>query len=278
VLIERGIAMTLAVSLRVPDGVIIAADSLLTTTGHIGVSAEWRGQCPKCQEDVELKDIKLPPLQIPASLSSFAQKVFPFKDYCGVATYGTAILNEKTIYYHVKMLEKKHKDDAFDSVTEASKVLLDYFDKEIRKQIKDLDKAPLDFVPLGLLVAGYDGGEGKTLLIKIGKKSRTEKYKGSGCTYGGYGDVVVKLWELSKSDPRRSTAYGSFSLQDAVDYAEYIITTTANFQRFANMIPSVGGEVDIGLITPFRKFTWIKCKTLTLTVEEEKWEGGHNDK
>jgi len=262
--------MTLVVSLRVPDGLVIAADSLLTITGQLGISAEVKGHCPKCQEDIMIKSVSLPPIPIPSSVSSFAQKVFPFMDYYGIATYGMSILNEKTIYYHIRMLEKDLKNNSMTGATEVAQVLLEYFDKEIRKQIKDIDKAPLDFFPLGFLIAGYDADVGKTILSKIGKKSKNEVYTGSGCTFAGYGDVVVKLWELNKTDPRRSAKYGSFSLQDAVDYAEYLINTTANFQRFANMIPSVGGEVDIGLITPFRKFTWIKCKTLTATIEQKE--------
>ena len=70
---------------------------------------------------------------------------------------------------------------------------------------------------------------------------------------------------LSKNN---KTPYGSFSLKDAIDYAEYLINATANFQRFANTIPSVGGEVDVALITSFRPFVWIKCKELTTRLEE----------
>ena len=114
------------------------------------------------------------------------------------------------------------------------------------------------------------------IIINIGKKSRIKEQVGSGCTWGGDGQVVNQLWELGKKDPRRSTQYGGFSLQDAVDYAEYLINATANFQRFANMIPSVGGEVDIGLITPFRPFTWIKCKALTEQIEKQVKEVDNN--
>jgi len=260
--------MTLAVSLRVPDGVIIAADSLSTIVGHIGVLAKVETTCPECKKKIKLDDIKSPPIPIPSSTSSFAQKVFPFNKIFGIAAYGMAILNEKTIYYHTKMIENGLKSEK-SGVTEISKILLEYFDKEIRKQTKDIDQAPDGFSPLGLLVAGYDDNKGKTILVHIGKNSYLEEKTGSGCTIGGDTEVVTKLWELSKSNPQRATTYGSFSLQDAADYAEYLIHATANFQRFANMIPTVGGEVDIGLITPFRRFTWIKCKELSTKLEKE---------
>lgn len=259
--------MTLAVSLRVPDGLVIAADSLSTTIGQLGVSAEVGGTCPKCKQDIKIENLSLPPIPIPTSLSSFAQKVFPFKETFGIATFGLAILNEKTIYYHVKKVEK-NQDTPCSGATEVAEFLKNYFDKEIKKQISDINKAPDNFYPLGFLIAGYDGDIGKTIVIAIGKKSKINENIGSGCTYGGDGEVVQKLWELSKSDPKRATNYASFSLQDAVDYAEYLIYSTANFQRFSNMIPTVGGDVDVGLITPFSKFTWIKCKEMTKKLEK----------
>jgi hypothetical protein len=260
--------MTLAVSLRVPDGLVIAADSLATSIGQIGISAEVQSKCPICKKSIQLKDLKLPPISIPTSLSSYAQKVFPFQDIYGIATYGLGILNEKTIYYHIKMIEKKSFETPYSGVTNVANILKEYFDKEIKKQIKDIEKSPDTFYPLGFLVVGYDDDTGKTIVVKIGKKSVMEEKVGSGCTYGGEGGVVNKLWELSRSQSQRATNFGSFSLQDAVDYAEYLINTTANFQRFAITIPNVGGDVDIALITPFRKFTWIKYKKMTEILEK----------
>jgi len=145
--------------------------------------------------------------------------------------------------------------------------LMNYFSEEIKKQIKNINEVPDDFFPLGCLVAGYDGDVGKTIIISIGKKSTKKEQLGSGCTIGGDLEVVNKLWELNRADQRRKAKYATFSLQDAVDYAEYLINTTSNFQRFANMIPTVGGYVDIGLITPFKPFTWIKCKDMTIILE-----------
>ncbi|MBM4294860.1 MAG: hypothetical protein FJ126_08165 [Deltaproteobacteria bacterium] len=262
--------MTLAVSLRVPDGLVIAADSLSTTRGEIGIQGEFKGQCPACKKDIQLKDIKFPPLPIPSSVSSYAQKVFAYKEHYGIATYGMAILNEKTIYYHVKLLEQIDSSNEKAVVTKIAKKLMEYFHGEIKKQFKDIDKAPDTFKPLGFLIVGYDNEIGKTIEIHIGKKPNIEERIGSGCTIGGDIAVASNLWEIGKKDPRLSTKYASFSLQDAVDYAEYLINTTAKFQRFANMIPTVGGEVDIALITPYKKFTWIKCKKLTKILELDK--------
>lgn len=66
-----------------------------------------------------------------------------------------------------------------------------------------MSKLPEGAVPIGFQVAGYDEEEigiGKTFLVKTGKTPRTEAVhkKGYGCTWGGDGRVIRKLW---KEDP-----------------------------------------------------------------------------
>lgn len=259
--------MTLVVSLRIPDGLVLAADSLLSIPTQIEVSTGFQTKCPKCQSEIDLKEIKMPPILVPGTTSSFSQKLFSFKEKFGVGTHGTGTLANKTIYYQVKELELSIGDIEIKGVSDAAQIILNHFDKEIRKEIKDIDKAPDDFWPLGFQVVGYDGNQGKTIEVKIGKKSVINKYESIGCTVSGDNFLVVHMWELGKRDPRRAAMYPRFSLQDAIDYAEFLISTTATYQRFANIMPSVGGEIDIALITPFHNFRWIKCKSLTKVLE-----------
>ena len=65
---------------------------------------------------------------------------------------------------------------------------------------------------------------------------------------------------------------GALSLQDAVDYAEFLIQSTMGVQRFANMIPTVGGEIDIALITNYTHFRWIKAKSLARMIEPTNFQ------
>lgn len=268
--------MTLVVSLRVPDGVVIAADSLQTTQATIipGLK-EYETTCPKCAKQITLREIPGPPIQMPMSTSSYAQKLFPFKEKFGVASFGSGIVNSRTIYYHMKILEKSLSKQSIDSVSEAADEILDYFDAELKKDLKKrnlkIASAPEEFYPFGFQVVGYETDEdisGKTIEVLIGKQSREKDIQGIGCTVSGDRQVVTKLWELREEDPRLATNYGSFSLQDAIDYAEFLIRTTAIHQRFSNMIPTVGGNVDIALVTTYSGFRWIKFKNLTKILEE----------
>jgi len=263
--------VSLIVSLRIADGLVLATDSLSSLQATMNIASDLKVKCPQCTKDIELKDLRFPPVTFATATRSFAQKLFPFDQEYGIASFGLGIVNEKTISYHVKELEATIKRRKSYSIEDLVESLKEHFDREIREQIKELDQAPDNFYPLGLQIVGYDSDRhGKTVELRIGKKSKSKVYDNIGCTISGDVGVVLQLWELGKKIPQQRTNYHSLSLQDAIDYAEFLINTTAAYQRFANMLPTVGGEVDIALITPFQKFTWIKSKRLARILTREK--------
>ncbi len=83
-------------------------------------------------------------------------------------------------------------------------------------------------------------------------------YDEIGCTISGDPTVVNMLWEA----PSHRLNLASFSLQDAVDYAKFLIRTTSDYQRFSGNMPTVGGDIDIALLTNHRGFQWIAQKEL----------------
>jgi hypothetical protein len=234
--------------------------------GKLGLKADIKALCPSCKNEIELKNLQMPPLPMASSTHSFAQKLFPFKNKFGVAFFGIGILNKKTIFFHVENLEKENEDKDFEKVSDVAEEFKVYFDDQLKKQIPNIEKMPKNFCPLGFQIVGYDKNEGKTKEVLIGTKSKINEHKGIGSTVSGDKYVVTSLWDLKKIDPRKGIIYGTLSLQDAVDYAEFLIETTAKYQRFANIIPTVGGEIDVALITPFRNFVWIKRKKLMETL------------
>ena len=262
--------MSLVVTLRIAEGVVIAADSLATIPAEMVIAADIATVCPKCNEKIQLRDLPLPPVSVAASTSPFAQKVFPFQRWFGVATFGSGILNGKTIYHHVREAEMATSARC-DTVTDAAEHLGARLHEELKTQLGDLSKAPQGAYTVGLHVVGYDGADPKTKVVQVGREVSIEEKAGLGCTVSGQREVVRQLWELGKSDPRQQARYPAMSLQDAIDYAKFLIRTTADYQRFANMIPTVGGEIDIGFITPYQEFTWIQQKHLTRILEERRY-------
>ena len=263
--------MSLNICLRVPDGIVIAADSLASTMSMLRLSSDARlkAKCPSCKQDIDLEKIELPPIPAPATTRSFAQKLFPFFDRrFAVATYGAGIIASKTVYYHIRELEQKLKAEktSLEGVSQAADIIGKYFIGLSKPTAPEPPPPPRAFL-LGLLIAGYDGQTAKTISMKIGTEVTAQAHEKAGVSFGGDGLVVQGLWQLWKTN--RPIFYGNLSLQDAIDYAEFLIDTTAKFQRFSNAIPSVGGEVDIALVTVYDGFRWIKVKRIQHILEEQ---------
>lgn len=264
--------MSLTISLRVPDGIVLAADSLSTQMSVYQLFADFKFQCPECKADIPLEKIQLPPVPIPSSTGAFAQKITSLKTKeegysLGIATFGMGVITGKTVYYHLRML---NKNESFTDLTQAAERIADYFQGQLIEQFGDISDKPEDQFPIGFQIVGYENGAGMTKLIYIGKNIKITTFDKIGCTLGGAVFLVNKMWELKGQDPKLKIIYESLSLQDACDLAEYFIKTTAEFLRFANTTPNVGGDVDVALITGYSGFKWIKCKELTKILETEK--------
>jgi hypothetical protein len=271
--------MTLIVSLRIPDGIVIAGDSLATMMGNLEVKADVNIACPSCGHQ-HITNVALPGISMPSTTLSFAQKVFPFLDIFGVGTFGAGQLVGKTIYFAVRELEKellrKSLNQRPSNVTEAASSIGERALRMLREHIKaegvDIDSMPDEWRPLGFQVVGYDGDKATTVELNIGKDVRATPHVGGGFTVTGQINVVQAFDNLYTADPNQNPMIDVFSLQDATTYAEFLINTTATHQRFARTIAGVGGEVDIALVTPFDHFKWIQQKSLQSIISAKSQE------
>ncbi len=265
--------MSLVVSLRVPDGIVVAGDSLSTSQNLLEfVAQNVEVECPRCKETVTGGELRLPPVPIPFSASSYTQKVFSLYEEIALAYHGQGVVNNRSVYYHVKEFERSNDAGSLVAVRDR---LITHLEKQLIAQFpKHQEDAPPDWRPVSFHLNGYEETDGQrlgvTYVVSIGRENKIERWDQVGCTIGGDLRVVQKLWEIGENDPRRKFNYGLFSLQDAIDLSEFLIKTTSTFQRFANELPTVGGEVDIALLTPFHGFQWIRRKELMETLEESR--------
>ena len=75
-------------------------------------------------------------------------------------------------------------------------------------------------------------------------------------------NTVVKRDTLDFYDLRYDIRYDLMTLQDAIDFAVFIVRATIETQRFnQSSIQGVGGAIDIAVITP-NGFRWIQYKRL----------------
>lgn len=266
--------MSLVVSLRTPDGVVIAGDSLSTMRGNLNVKADLDVHCPNCgQQHTQNVNLNGPP--IPTTTFSYAQKIFPFMGDFAVGTFGAGQLAGKTMYFAVRELEQELREDdqPMHSVMNAADRIgqraHDLFEQQIEEddQINGLSDLPDDHVAVGFQVVGYHDGEPQTIEVHVGKRVSREQ-KGDVTASGAHNVVgaLMQVWQQQGGNP----AFNLFSLQDAINYAKFMINTTAKHQEFSQKMESVGGATDIALVTPFDGFQWIQQKDLSQTLEESR--------
>ena len=73
-------------------------------------------------------------------------------------------------------------------------------------------------------------------------------------------NVALKIEDGTYEDlPVENILFEFFTLQDAVDFARYAVETTIQTMRFKNVVETVGGDVDILVITP-NETKWLQKK------------------
>ena len=238
--------MTLIVSVRTPDGVVVAGDSLLP---------------------LPRKDSPVPQKTFP-----YGQKIFPFCGKFGIGAFGGAgLLENKSIYSIIRLFEEKLKETSPIGVTDIAEKIGNEIHGLLKEQFKrentSMDTIPQDQAVLGFQVIGYDDTDPKTVEVHLGKAVHRRVQHAFGSTISGSQEVVQAIWGLYKTQPESQPPYPLFSLQDAIDYAEFLIRTTIDHQRFSRTMPSVGGDIDIALVTHFDGFQWIRQKPLGEVLE-----------
>src|SRR5437667_8485420 len=114
--------MTLNVTLVVPDGIVMACDSLATVSQALKQQKmNVTAKCEKCGEQFEIKDVEVPPMSVPSSTWAYSQKLFPVGKRFGLAVHGSGFVNGRSIYNHVvelgpKLTGEKGEDGDFDQV------------------------------------------------------------------------------------------------------------------------------------------------------------------
>ena len=111
------------------------------------------------------------------------------------------------------------------------------------------------------IVAGYDKGEMTSHVhrVNITNKSINRKNtENASATWDGETEILIRLLNtvaVKSHDGSYvelkdySMGFAFFTLQDAVDFARYAVETTIQTMRFKNMVETVGGNVDILVIT-----------------------------
>lgn len=225
--------MTLIVSVIVQDGIILAGDSFTTLTTIAP------NQTPEPE---------------PIKAFPHAQKILSFYDRFGIGSWGHASLNRKSVTLRIREIEHELRAEGIDLST------VDEVAEAIKENLLPL-KCEDDFVaedPFGFYVVGYAGHTPKVI--------KYQYFEESGWQIDNFIDFgVYAACETEISDCIDATygeyeypPFGLFSLQNAIDYAIFLMRTTIEFQQFSGGVSTVGGAIDIALVSRLEGFRWIQ--------------------
>ncbi len=232
--------MSLVVSVYVPSGIVMAADSRM--------SAQLSGQRQDGDQQETVRQ------QIVLSDSAYKIVALPTIG-AGVGLYDSAVIDNQPADSHLHAFAEQELAGEDDVVTVADRFLT-YFQQKFPN------------INLGFHIAGYRiEGRASVPYVLVGHTTREPKVRRVNATDKGRvqygvvraGDVLVANRLIDK---QHLPIFAAMPMQDAVDYAIHLIRTTIDTLRFEPRYPSVGGSIDVLVVTP-DGMEWVQRKELT---------------
>lgn len=272
--------MTIAISLKVDDGVILASDS----------ASSLMVRDPQGKTGV-------------GNIYNTANKVFNLRKGLpiGAITWGAGSIGNASISTLIKDLRKRfsredpaHNDWHIDSdnytVLEVAEKLKEFiFDELYTPAFASWTDKPA----LGFMVVGYSANEklAEEFKIDIANGACTgpvpiRQKPDSGVSWSGEPEAINRLMfgiagqlpnvlvnQLGVQPANVQTAISEIQktcqaplvmpampIQDAIDLAEFFVDVTIKFSKFNMGAPTVGGPIEIAAITKHEGFKWVKRK------------------
>ena len=235
--------MSFLIAVYVNEGIVLASDRRTTYTNTQTI------------DNTILKHIGI-------HTTNSTDKTFVCSNGAGISCCGeTSLLGKPITGYIQDMIRYEISKEC--RIENMPQIIINYFNK--------LSEVPnTDFI-----VAGYDYTDGQKVqnIFKLNVKSKKNERidtSSQGATWAGetitltrlIQNVAVKTEDNQYLDlPFEEILWNYFTLQDAIDFARYAVETTIQTMRFKNVVETVGGTVDILVITP-DETTWLQKEVL----------------
>lgn len=246
--------MSFIVTVYVNEGIVMASDSRISITSQKVVNDGSDGKPIVIKENMD-------------HFSDTSYKTFLMDERIGISFCGNATINNAPIAGYIEGFIRENKGCAI---------------AEIPEKIRDYFHALEPSKNTTFFVAGYemDGDEAKKKVFRIhtnasnGTDIEENDTTFSNAIWDGERDVASRLFtdlyikevdsnekEIYNKHPKYELALQHWTLQDAIEFAEFAISATINSMKFQKRPKTVGGPVDILVIKPEEAF-WVKRKTL----------------
>jgi len=273
--------VTIAISVKINDGVVLAADSASTVIGEIPGP---QGLAPV------------------SNIYNNANKAFNLRKGwpIGAVTWGAGSLGNASISTLIKDLrdrfsgrDAKRRDWELNRRTYTMEHVAGKLRVFILEQYTEARKTVPNISDLGFMVAGYSAGAALAdeYLVEITNEECApprllHKNEESGISWAGMGEPLNRLVlgygtglpvvmqqnlgvPANQIQPAIRAIQGALQaplalpampLQDAIDLAKFLADVTINFWRFAPGAPVVGGPIEIAAISKHEGFRWVQRK------------------
>lgn len=245
--------MTIVATVKVRDGLILATDSMT----HVQSGAQFL----KAYEN--------------------AHKLFQIGDRpVGAMTFGLGNIGNRSV--ESLMLEFRSKLGNRRAVSTITQTLFDFIRSCYDAQFGN---TPADEKPdLGFIVAGYSPGkpfaeEMEFVLPRDAKPSAIRGLEDWGALWRGIELPFTRLWkgldprlydrmqarglsvpdiEADIQDLETPVMYPGMPVQDAINFAKYILNATIGYAEFSVGVPACGGPLQLATILPDEGFAWVR--------------------
>jgi hypothetical protein len=211
-----------------------------------------------------------------------ATKLFQVGDLpMGVVSWGLGNLGHRSIESLMREFGEGLKPSQ-KSVNGVSKSLFKFIKKHYDEQAKALGEDE-ELSSLGFLLAGYSAGQVFSEIREFqlpadSKPTTTAAKELLGATWRGveapffrlamgYGFLVRQRLETAGLDEESAgellddlgidVVFDGMPVQDAVDYATFILNTTIGYTTFSMELSPCGGPLQVATILPDRTFNWL---------------------
>ena len=235
--------MSFIIAVHVKEGIVLASDSRTTYTQTV-------------------RNGSLTTVKIGTHTTDTTNKTFLCPNQIGIATCGDASINGTPITGYIEAFIRENLTAVTD-IVDVPQMLIDYF--QTTPAIPNTN----------FIVAGYhlENHIKSQYIFSLNVRNKTINSIDTttqGAKWDGETQTLSKIVQNTymRNDrgieiPLGATEvpWGLFTLQDAIDFAQYAVDVTIKTMHYSNVVETVGGPIDILVIKPENAF-WIQHKEL----------------
>lgn len=241
--------MSFIITIYLKEGIVMASDSRITFSSSQTIPPKAEGEQPRTVNNIGVH------------FSDTSYKSFVTANHVGITTCGDASIKNQPITGYIEAFIREYDTADVDTIANS---ILSYFNK-IEPNLNTI-----------FTVAGYKyvkENQYEQKVYEISTKSgivQALDTSNQGAHWAGEIDVLTRIIQplgAKQSDgkyvdlPQYSIPWSYFTLQDAIEFAEYATKVTIETMKYQERVKTVGGPIDIMVLKP-NSHQWISHKEL----------------